>query len=160
MRRVLLAGIMVAMVFLATTFIKIPMPTGVYHAGDAFVLIVGIMLGPFLGFFTAAIGSALADISLGYMIYVPGTFMIKGIMALVCSRVKKDHPKRALGLFVLAELIMVTGYLVYDALVITGNVSAALANLPWNIAQGGLGIALAIFLYHGLGRTTLWKHLP
>lgn len=159
MRRVLLAGVMVAMVFLATTFIKVPMPTGVYHAGDAFVLIVGMLLGPFLGALAAAMGSSLSDISLGYMIYVPATFIIKGVMALLCARAPKNKPLIALLFFFIAEVLMVVGYFAYDWLVVTGNYRAALANVPWNIAQGAVGIALAFFLYHGLGRVKLWKDL-
>ena len=47
------------------------------------VLICGILLGPGLGALAAGIGSMMADLIGGYMAWVPGTFAIKALTALL-----------------------------------------------------------------------------
>ena len=65
------------------SIIKIPTPgTGGYiHPGDAIVILSGVFLGPVYGLFAGGIGSALSDLIGGYFIYVPITFVIKGLIA-------------------------------------------------------------------------------
>ena len=66
------------------TFISIPSINGYIHIGDALVIITGILLGPVHGGLAAGIGSALTDLIKGYAVYVPATFIIKGLIAIVC----------------------------------------------------------------------------
>ncbi len=72
-----------ALIFLATAFLSFPVTiTKEYiHLGDGFVLLAGIILGKRNGFLAAGIGSALADIYLGYAEYALPSFIIKGLMA-------------------------------------------------------------------------------
>jgi len=63
MVRLVLTGLLTALVCVATMVIKIPTPTNGYvNIGDAMVLISGWLLGPAYGFFAAGGGSALADL--------------------------------------------------------------------------------------------------
>ena len=72
-----------ALCCVATMIIKIPSPLkGYLNLGDCVVLLSGWLLGPAYGFAAAGIGSALADIFSGYVIYAPATFIIKGLMAI------------------------------------------------------------------------------
>ena len=72
-----------ALICVATMIIKLPSPIGGYiNVGDGIVLLCGWTLGPMYAFFVAGIGSALADIFAGYILYAPATFVIKGLMAL------------------------------------------------------------------------------
>ena len=81
------AALLAALTFAATMLIRIPVPaTGGYvHPGDALVFLGGALVGPLYGFLGAGIGSALADVAGGYMVYVPATFVIKGLAALVTA---------------------------------------------------------------------------
>ncbi|MCK4481520.1 MAG: ECF transporter S component, partial [Candidatus Lokiarchaeota archaeon] len=70
-----------ALVCILTMIISIPIPAtqGFINIGDSGVMISGLLFGPIIGGFSGGIGSALADIFLGYTIYAPGTLVIKGL---------------------------------------------------------------------------------
>src|SRR5690606_28358977 len=92
--------------------------TGYLNFGDGIILISSIILGPFAAV-PAAIGSILADISAGFAMYVPFTFVIKGLLAFVPAMLlkgKKITWKTMIFPFALAELVMVTGYFIADTI--------------------------------------------
>lgn len=95
-RKIVLAAMLAALCCVATMIIKIPSPLkGYLNLGDCIVLLSGFMLSPVYGFLAAGIGSALADIFSGYVIYAPATFIIKGIMTLIAYYgVKLLHKKQ------------------------------------------------------------------
>ena len=83
-KQLTLCGVLAALVFVLTYFPKVPVPvTGGYvHLGDGAIFLAALLLGP-LGIPAAAIGSGLADLIGGYMLYVIPTVIIKGLVALV-----------------------------------------------------------------------------
>ena len=134
-----------ALCLVATAVIKLPSPLGGYiNLGDCIVLLSGFMLSPLYGFLAAGIGSALADIFLGYAHYAPVTFVIKGLMALLVSKMGR---KRLLG-GVLAEILMVLGYYVFEGFLY--GFGASLINIPANAVQGTVGLILGLILYKGM----------
>ena len=83
-QRIVMAALLAALTCVATMIIKIPSPLkGYLNLGDCVVLLAGWMLPPTYGFLAAGLGSALADTFSGYVTYVPATFVIKGLMALI-----------------------------------------------------------------------------
>lgn len=139
------AAMLGALCLVATAVIKLPSPLGGYiNLGDCIVLLSGFMLSPLYGFLAAGIGSALADIFLGYALYAPATFLIKGLMALLVSKMGK---KRILG-GVLAEILMVSGYYVFEGFLY--GFGASLINIPANAVQGTAGLILGLLLYKGM----------
>ena len=83
-KKIVMASMLAALCCVATMIIKIPSPLkGYLNLGDCVVLLSGFMLSPLYGFLAAGVGSALADIFSGYLVYAPATFVIKGIMALI-----------------------------------------------------------------------------
>ena len=142
---------MAAMACVATMVIKIPTPMqGYLNLGDCIVLLSGWILAPGYGFLAAGLGSALADVFSGYVIYAPATFVIKGGMALIvfachkllCKRVGK-LPSQILG-GVLAEIVMVMGYFVFEGFMY-GFIPSAV-NIPANALQGVAGLVLGLVL--------------
>jgi len=138
-------------VCVATMIIKIPLPSkGYINIGDAVVLLSGWLLSPLYGFLAAGIGSALADIFSGYIIYAPATFVIKGIMSLLsCILFKKVflNSKKVFSRIIsglIAEIVMVGGYFLFEGL-LYGFMTAA-ANIPANAIQGTAGIILGLLL--------------
>ncbi len=135
------------------TMVMFPTPTGGYvHPGDAIVLIAGWMLGPVYGTFAAALGSALADLFLGYAVYAPGTFVIKALVALCAWFLRKSLNKCngiLAGVFsaVAAEIIMILGYFLYAALVFGEGLAAFVSTVPPNVVQGVFGIAVSVPLF-------------
>lgn len=87
------SGLMAALAFLATAFIAVPSPfTGGYiHFGDAIVLSCGVVLGKRNGALAAGIGSALADIALGYASWALPTFIIKALLAFIVGYIFEDE---------------------------------------------------------------------
>jgi len=76
--------------------------------------------------------------------YVPFTFVIKGLLAFVPAillRGKKITWKTMIFPFALAELIMVTGYFIADTILWDiGGIAA----VPLNILQGVFGMIIGI----------------
>lgn len=130
--------------------IKIPAPlNGYINAGDGVVILAGWLLSPVCGFFSAGIGSLLADVLGGFPLYAPVTFIIKGVMSLVVCYVwrKVSGCNKILAGFLcafFAELVMVFGYMLFE--IFLYGFTPSLANLPANLIQGGFGIISGILL--------------
>ncbi|MBQ9967669.1 MAG: ECF transporter S component [Oscillospiraceae bacterium] len=143
-RQLVTAALMAALVCIATMIVKIPTPLkGYVNLGDGIVLTAGWMLSPAYGFFAAALGSALADIFSGYVLYAPATFLIKGLMALIAYLVCAKMGKRFLG-GLAAEIAMILGYFIYESF-LYGPVPSAL-NIPANGLQGIFGLIVSLLL--------------
>lgn len=87
LKRLVLAALFAALACVATMSIRIPTPgtNGYIHSGDAIVILSGVILGPVWGLLAGGIGSALSDLIGGYFMYVPVTFVIKGLIALIAG---------------------------------------------------------------------------
>lgn len=148
-----LCGIFAALVFIGTQ-LRIPTAIGYINLGDGVILIASYFIGP-AAFFPGAIGSALSDLIAGYPMYIAPTFFIKGLMGLVAALIMtKAHGKKAGGFVirliacVAAELIMVAGYFVFEALYY--EVAAAVGSVLFNLFQAGIAIVLAIPLTYAI----------
>ena len=148
-KSMVMAAVMAALTYVATTVIKIPAPTGGYvHIGDGLVLLCGWILGPWWGGAAAGIGSMLVDLLGGYMSFVPGTLIIKGCMALVAALIVKAMKESKASYVisaVVSEVIMVAGYFVYEALALQLGMGAA-AGVLANVGQGAVGLVIALVL--------------
>ena len=141
-RQLVTAAILAALTFAATTFFRVPSPLGGYlNLGDGVVLLAGWLLSPAYGFLTAAIGSALADVAAGYVVYAPATFLIKGLMALCAGLVFRWRRSSLGGTLLggaLAEVTMVSGYYVFEGFLY--GFIPSLVNIAPNAVQGVAGL--------------------
>ena len=111
------AALFAALSCVFTMAIRIPTPgTGGYiHPGDAAVILSGIFLDPVAAFLAAGIGSCMADFLGGYFIYVPITFVVKGLVAVVtsvvyCHGVSKGKSGKLAVLYGgITDILLVTG---------------------------------------------------
>ena len=143
-KKLTMAGVMAALVFVMTYVPKVPVPiTGGYvHLGDGAIFLSTLLLGP-LGIPAAAIGSGLSDILGGYMVYAIPTILIKGVVALVAWKLWKEGSwLRAALAFVLAEIAMVAGYFAFEAVMF--GTAAAWGAVGPNCIQGIAGVALGL----------------
>ncbi len=150
-KKIVIAALMAALTCVATMIVKIPSPLkGYVNLGDGIVLITGFMLSPTYGFLAAGLGSALADLFSGYVVYAPATFLIKGVMALIafmsvrilCKRMGR-LPARLIG-GTLAEIAMIFGYFLFEGALYGFAPSAV--NIPANAVQGVAGIIISMIL--------------
>ena len=152
-KKLVTAALFAALACVATMIIKIPSPLkgGYLNIGDCIVLLCGWMLSPVYGFVAAGLGSGLADLLSGYLIYAPATFIIKGLMALIaCYTFKLIHkslghnlPARIVS-GILAEIVMVLGYYVFEGFIY--GFIASVVNIPANAIQGIVGLILGTIL--------------
>lgn len=148
-----MTALFAALACVATMSIRIPTPgTGGYiHPGDAIVILSGVILGPVYGFLAAGIGSALSDLIGGYFVYVPITFVIKGLVALVSGLIyqKMCHSGKNRYLAVIlggvTDIVFVAGGYFICELFLYG--SGAAASIPANIIQGIGGLVISAVLY-------------
>lgn len=166
--RLCYAAMFAALICVATMVIQIPAPlAGYVHFGDCFILIAAWVLGPWFGFAAGGIGSALADLFTGYAHYIPGTLIIKGLMAaaaaLIFRAMFKKGFKTNLPAYIAsgfaAELIMVAGYYLYKATFLQRGWIASGANIPPNCVQGAFGLVLGVFLIKVIEKTGILKKL-
>lgn len=112
--KIILSGLMMAVTAVATMIIAIPVPftNGYIHLGDSMVFISVMILGWRYGAIVAGIGSALADLFLGYVHWAPWTFLIKGIMALLMGFVieRAMGNKRNTGIAIIATAALWVGF--------------------------------------------------
>lgn len=159
-QKIVIASMLAALTCVATMLIKIPSPLhGYLNLGDCIVLLAGWMLSPVYGFLAAGIGSALADLLSGYVIYAPATFLIKGLMALIACygfrflyKAVGNLPARIVSGLV-AEAMMVLGYLVFEGC-LYGFVPS-LVNVPANAVQGAAGLILGCLLVRAFGKKNM-----
>ena len=141
------AALFAALACVATMSLHIPTPG---TAGDAIVVLSGILLGPIYGGLAAGLGSALADLLSGYMVYVPITFVVKAVIAVVCYFVyhkllgKLNHiilKGIITGCF--STILVAAGYCFFESFIYG---SGALASVPANLIQGLSGLIISTVL--------------
>ena len=153
LKKLILAALFAALSCVATMSIRIPTPgtSGYIHPGDAIVILSGVILGPVWGFLAGGIGSALSDLIGGYFIYVPITFVIKGLVALAAGllyqTVGKNQKSRYIAVILggVADIILVAGGYFVCEFFIYG--AGAAASIPANIIQGVGGLVISCILY-------------
>lgn len=164
-KKLTITAIITALTFLTTFLIKFPgpIPPGYINLGDAIVIACALALDGRIAWVAGGIGSALADIALGGIIFAPFTFVIKsleGIVVWVISRPASKMGKGGRATIMIAAaiagaIVMVGGYFLAEWLLLkylgSGfGMEAALAELPFNAIQGlfgaacGYGLALVL----------------
>ncbi len=183
LQRIVLSALFIAFTCVATMLIKFPTPAfGYIHVGDCMVLLCGVILGPGVGALAAGIGSALADLFSGYLVYVPATFVIKALTALLAGLLYRRMIKKAAGngrkTFalilggILGESFMVGGYFVFEtflaafgdggfsAQALSAGLLSSAASIPFNLVQGATGIILSVLLLPILMKVPFLRYKP
>ena len=159
-KKLVFAALIAALACVATLVIHIPSPLGGYiNLGDCIVLAGGWLLGSVYGFLAAGIGSALADVFLGYFIYAPATFIIKGLVAVLACVLFKScgKIKNKMLLYIIcgvaAESVMVAGYYLFEGFMY--GFVASLVNIPPNVIQGVVGVVAGALLAVVMSKTRI-----
>lgn len=156
-KRLVLSGLFAALTTLVTYLaIKIPGGSGYIHLGDSVIFAGAFLLGGLECIAAAAVGSALTDILLGYTLYAPATFIIKGLTAFTAYLLMKIFkPKLRIIAILIAGLIIPIGYFLYELVFIT-SFEVALVNIPFNLLQTTVGGIVGYALIIGLEKTKLF----
>ena len=83
--------------FTVVIAISIPATRGFWNIGEAGVYISALIAGPVIGGIAGGVGSALADVFLGYAYYAPGTLVIKGAEGFITGFIYHSIIRRIRG---------------------------------------------------------------
>jgi uncharacterized membrane protein len=146
------AGVMAALVAVATFLIQIPIPAtkGYLNFGDIVIFVSALTFGPIVGGFAGGVGSAISDILSGYAYFSPFTLVIKGVEGLVAGLIaNRISGRRDIIAVVFGGAEMISGYFLAEFFGLSEG-WAALGEMPFNILQvvvGGIvGVGIAILL--------------
>jgi uncharacterized membrane protein len=153
-----LAAVFAALVFIVTSQIPpipIPATSGYFNVGETIIYIAALLFGPLVGALSGGIGAMLADMYLGFSVFAPGTLVIKGaegaIVGLINLQLRKYIPNATVCAVVsvtVGGLEMVTGYFLYEQLVLGYPFVLALEEVPFNIVQMLIGLVIAVPIMH------------
>lgn len=160
-QKLLLTGWIIAfagLAFVGTTILRVPIPAtaGYFNLGDTFVMLAGLLFGPLVGAIAGAVGPAASD-AIGFPQYVPATAIIKGCEGLIVGMIAgppSRSDKRAIGALVVAIVIIVGGYFIFEAFIYPAvgakfpffnvtDYNAAIVEVVPNILQGVISAIIA-----------------
>ena len=152
-------GIFIALTVIMTIVIMIPIigGNGYVNLGDMVIFISAMMLGGKSAFLVGGIGSFLADMFLGYTLYAPASFIIKGLEgfiagSLINNKLGNKHPLLST---IIAGVWMALGYYIFETFLY--GAKAALLSLPANLIQGLVGAIAANLVFKGLKASKILK---
>lgn len=166
-RNVVLAGLLAAMVCVATCFLHIPIVGGGYvHLGDTVIYLAAAIVPTPYAVAAAAVGAGLADLLVA-PVWAPFTAIIKAVMVLAFTA-KKERLlcRRNVWAPVIAGGVGVAGYYLAEVVILWlsgGELAtvgvAALAAVPFNALQELAGGVAFLLLAVALDRLQLKKRL-
>jgi len=146
-RTLTMTAIFIALVTVLTAFVSFAVPGGYgyIHPGDSMIYLCAWALGGPIAGLASALGSALADILVGYPQYAIATFVIKFLMGYTCYLIMKAFSYKKItniiGMIV-ASLIMVAGYVGYEYFL--SGIGGATAALVPNLIQAAGGVIIGV----------------
>jgi uncharacterized membrane protein len=149
-KKLVVTAMFAALIFVVTFLVRIPLPfagSGYLNIGDVMIYLSAFILGGPLAGLAAALGSSLADLASGYVVYMLPTFIIKGAMGFGAGSIHakmKNLPGYLFGNAV-AGVIMVAGYFIFEYFFFSPG--QAIAAAPFNMIQlaGCVAISFAVF---------------
>lgn len=154
-REVAKLGVFIALTTVMT-MIMIPAFSGhgYLNLGDMVIFLAAMMLGKRGGLIVGGIGSALADLLLGYSFYAPITLIVKGLEGFVAGALYQTKVGKKIPLIPtsIGALVMALGY--YLAEIFLYGAGPALVAIPGNLLQGIVGAVTASLLFAAIRKTT------
>lgn len=171
-KKIVMSGLMIALVFIVTKFTSINTFVGYFNVGDVAIMIAAVLLGKKSGFVAGAVGSALADLlSPGYQMFAPVTFVVKGLEGYVVGLIvfsaigKKGGEFLRMAAVVTGSLVMIGGYFLGEAYVMNlyasnfGYAAAVKDLVTTNLAQGGISAVVGYAVTTILVRAKVHKYI-
>lgn len=126
------------------TYLHIPGPSSSYfNLGEVAIYIIALLFGSRAGAVAGSIGSALVDILLGYSIWAPFTFIIKGLEGFIVGKLAKEGDLKQNILAIIAGgNLMVIGYAITKGFLISWP--AVLPEVGIDYAQMLIGGVIAL----------------
>jgi len=150
-RTLVLLALVASVTLVATLFLKVQTPTGYIHLGDGVIYGAALAFGPVFAAIAGALGSSMADVLGGYIIWAPWTFVIKGVAGYIIGRLgylngSGQPPSRSRQVMAMAvgAIWTVAGYALGTSIMYSPR--AALGESLGNLVQTGSGVIIGLFL--------------
>jgi uncharacterized membrane protein len=110
-RKIPLLAFYVALVTVSTIIftVYVPATRGYFNIGEAAIYVVALLSGRYFGAVAGGMGSALADLLLGYYIFAPATLVVKGLEGGLLGYLAEKRPELSKGKWVVLSLIIGIG---------------------------------------------------
>lgn len=146
-------ALLTALIFVATSFINIKLPIaangGLVHLGTAMLVIACVVFGKEKGAIAAAVGMAIFDLSSGWALWAPFTFVIRGVMGYILGVIAYSNNKKGESIIfntiavILSGAWMIVGYYLTEV-ILYGNWIAPIASIPGDITQIVMALLIGI----------------
>jgi uncharacterized membrane protein len=153
------AAIFAALVAAATLLFVIPIPatSGYFNLGETLIYIAALLFGPLVGA-VAGSGATIADALVAPQ-FAPGTFTIKAIEGFLVGFLFKKLNRKNRSMTLCATIAvavggfeMVLGYFLYETVALGYPFALAAVEVPFNIVQMLIGLAIAVPVMHAVLR--------
>jgi len=152
-------GLLIALVAVSTMMIKVPVVSteGYVHLGDSMIFLSAIIFGKKKGAIAGGIGSAMADLLLGYTHWIIPTLIIKGLMGYFVGLISNGESDNLINIrnsisLIFGSLWMVFGYFVAGG-IMKGSFLVAATSIPANSIQAFAGALIFIPIGIALKKT-------
>ncbi|ACL70873.1 ECF transporter S component [Halothermothrix orenii] len=134
------------------TYLHVPGPSQSYfNLGEVAIYFIALVFGPRAAGIAGAAGSALMDMILGYYIWAPFTFIIKGVEGYVVGRFgSTDSWVKSIVAVLIGGHIMIAGYAITKGFLISW--AAIIPELGIDYAQMLIGAVIAIPFAHNINK--------
>ena len=165
-RSLAIMGLFTAIVCVVTMSFSVYVPAtrGFFNIGDSMVFLSALLFGSLIGAFAGGVGSALADLLLGYSYYAPATLIIKGFEGFIVGWLINKKPifsQSNWKMFTIILSLIIGGLLgLFGFMYYSGNIEIALGSLYFSLYIPELFwiiISLIVILLISWGG---WKYDP
>ncbi|HSV49885.1 MAG TPA: ECF transporter S component, partial [Candidatus Acidoferrales bacterium] len=125
--------------------------------GETLIYVAALLFGPFAGLLAGA-GASIADILVAPQ-FAAGTLTIKAIEGFLVGFLTKQLNKKIKNLTISASIAiiiggfeMVAGYFLYETLILGYPIALAAVEVPFNVVQMIVGLAIAVPVMHAVQR--------
>lgn len=175
--RVSICSVFTAVIAVSTMFLSVNIPAtrGYFNIGESAIYLAAILFGRSIGGVSSGLGSMIADITLGYWLYAPATFIVKGLEGYIVGfltekeRIKHVDLKVKIPLVLIATitfagLIMLVGVSYYVGLMEftvttpmkTFTFQFVMPEIFWIILSAASGIAI-LYISFRFDPTLSWQ---
>lgn len=137
-----MSAVFAAATWVGTMFVSIPVGPGFFNVGEIVIYTAAFLFGGVVGGLAGGIGAAAADVTLGFAIWAPITFVVKGLEGFVVGQLAGASFRSKVIAVALGAPFMIVGYFV-AAYFLVGGPYAIFNELPMDVLQAAVGFAVA-----------------
>lgn len=137
-----MSAVFAAATTIGTMVVTIPVGPGVFNVGEIVIYTAAFLFGGVVGGLAGGVGAAAADVILGFGMWAPITFVVKGLEGFVVGQLAGPSWQSKAIAVGLGAPFMIVGYFI-AAYFLVGAPYAIGKELPMDVIQAAVGFAVA-----------------